>query len=204
MSLLLEYFNLRPTIAAYMLFFHYTLCFSMSFLTEFFCPYSQDLQARPGAPSLEALFEGIDLLEAGLPSRLTIWGIPTRNPGPTIHLHQMQRRAQLPCIPPTHAITNPASPVHQPSFPLHNPPSGTAPSKPRLSDRENKFSTADRTVLEELKRTISTLDAQFVVKGGITNRGVRVCRFNWWRRHHPFNTDQVPYPRCYEKDVLDL
>lgn len=97
-SLLLEYFNLRPTIAAYMLFFHYTLCFSMSFLTEFFCPYSQDLQARPGAPSLEALFEGIDLLEAGLPSRLTIWGIPTRNPGPTIHLHQMQRRAQLPCI----------------------------------------------------------------------------------------------------------
>ncbi|KAG7447987.1 uncharacterized protein BT62DRAFT_747189 [Guyanagaster necrorhizus] len=115
------------------------------------------------------------------------------------------RSATLPHVLSASVTTKPASSVHHVNFPFYILPSEAAPRKPRLSDRENKFSTADRTVLEELRRSISTRDAQFVVKGGITKSwGADGVGSIGGRRHHPFNRDQVPYPRCYEKDILDL
>ncbi|KAJ3918521.1 hypothetical protein F5877DRAFT_42441, partial [Lentinula edodes] len=59
-----------------------------------------------------------------------------------------------------------------------------------------KFSTADRTILEELKRNISAREAQFIVKGPLAN--------NSGRKHHPFKKEDVPYPRSYDREVLDL
>ncbi|KAF7422414.1 hypothetical protein PC9H_010570 [Pleurotus ostreatus] len=69
--------------------------------------------------------------------------------------------------------------------------------------KQNKFSTADRTILQELKRNIDAKEAQFLVKfnprsgsgaSGIAGRG----------RHHPFDKEQVPYPRNYDQEVLDF
>lgn len=65
-----------------------------------------------------------------------------------------------------------------------------------------KFSTADRTILEELKRNIQARNTQFVLKGmgthltdGTVSRG---------KKHHPYSQQDVPYPRNYEREVLDL
>lgn len=65
-----------------------------------------------------------------------------------------------------------------------------------------KFSTADRTILEELKRNIHARNTQFVLKGvgthltdGTVSRG---------KKHHPYTQRDVPYPRNYEREVLDL
>ncbi|KDQ62491.1 hypothetical protein JAAARDRAFT_170906 [Jaapia argillacea MUCL 33604] len=57
------------------------------------------------------------------------------------------------------------------------------------ASRAPDFSTADRTILEELKRNIQARDAQFVVRGG--------------RKHHPFLPGEVPYPRDYDRLVVD-
>ncbi|KAK0464444.1 uncharacterized protein EV420DRAFT_1638002 [Desarmillaria tabescens] len=83
-----------------------------------------------------------------------------------------------------------------------------------------KFSTADRTVLEELKRSLNARAAQFVVKNGSCGSGKSASAtgsgISWGasglgavgvfngKKHHPFGKDEIPYPRCYEKDVLDL
>ncbi|KAF8073742.1 hypothetical protein FPV67DRAFT_763246 [Lyophyllum atratum] len=110
------------------------------------------------------------------------------------------------------------------------PPSKSAPTTPRLSHQTSsrpivpplvplpapvisdqplvspqtdlRFSTADRTILEELKRGIKAREAQFVVKGegstsgsGLGSRG---------KKHHAFPPDEVPYPRNYEREVIDL
>ncbi|KAF9468493.1 hypothetical protein BDZ94DRAFT_1245494 [Collybia nuda] len=64
-----------------------------------------------------------------------------------------------------------------------------------------KFSTADRTILEELKRNIRVRAAQFTFKGiGNTVGLVGNCG----KKHHPFPMEDVPYPRSFERDVLDL
>ncbi|KAJ3881759.1 hypothetical protein F5051DRAFT_321253 [Lentinula edodes] len=60
-----------------------------------------------------------------------------------------------------------------------------------------KFSTADRTILEELKRNISAREAQFIL--GMGGLGV-----SGGRKHHPFKKEDVPYPRSYDREVLDL
>lgn len=90
----------------------------------------------------------------------------------------------------------------------------------KTKDKAAKFSTADRTVLEELKRNLNARAAQFVVKNGSCGSGKSpsgassgiswgatglgaVGVFNG-KKHHPFGKDEIPYPRCYEKDVLDL
>ncbi|KAJ3715384.1 hypothetical protein C8R42DRAFT_631982 [Lentinula raphanica] len=89
-----------------------------------------------------------------------------------------------------------------------------------------KFSTADRTILEELKRNISAREAQFVVKGPYTNSGNSKNSYksgyggensglgiqfgmgglvgSGSRKHHPFKKEEVPYPRSYDREVLDL
>ena len=52
-----------------------------------------------------------------------------------------------------------------------------------------QFSTTDRRILEELRRKMQARDAQFRVVHGT--------------RHHPFSPDEVPYPRSYDRRVVD-
>lgn len=90
--------------------------------------------------------------------------------------------------------------------PLANPipplPPSTTLKQPLASPQPNlKFSTADRTILEELKRNIRARAAQFILKGGSTTRSAGNCR---GKKHHPYPLEEVPYPRNYERDVLDL
>jgi hypothetical protein len=63
------------------------------------------------------------------------------------------------------------------------------------------FSTLDRTILEELKHSITARESQFVFKGpggGLGQNGEKGIR------HHPFTKEEVPYPRSYDKGVVDL
>lgn len=68
------------------------------------------------------------------------------------------------------------------------------PAAPAPAAGPLKFSTADRTILEELRRTISARAAQFVLKGPQTSRV----------RHHPYPREEVPYPRSYAREAVDL
>lgn len=126
-----------------------------------------------------------------------------------------------------------AGPFLAPSSVIQSPPPRPATSDsafPLLSDKQRekqkenenhlKFSTADRTILEELKRNISARAAQFVVKGGWAGcgkpgfgpgggegwgaGGLGGVGIMGGRKHHPFPKEEVPYPRSYERDVLDL
>ncbi|KAF4577322.1 hypothetical protein EYR40_009319 [Pleurotus pulmonarius] len=81
--------------------------------------------------------------------------------------------------------------------------SDIATIRPQQPPQQSKFSTADRTIFQELKRNIDAKEAQFLVKfnprsgsgvSGIAGRG----------RHHPFDKEQVPYPRNYDQEVLDF
>jgi hypothetical protein len=87
-------------------------------------------------------------------------------------------------------------------FPSVPPPIQKSKSQPP------QFSTADRTILEELKRNISAKAAQFVIKGstqgGITGGTVIGMGKRGGGRHHPFRKEDVPYPRCYEREAIDL
>jgi len=78
------------------------------------------------------------------------------------------------------------------------------PQAPPLSSDANlaKFSTADRTILEELKANIRAREAQFVIKGA----GHRILggRKSNGKKHHPYPKDEVPYPRSYDREVVDL
>lgn len=74
--------------------------------------------------------------------------------------------------------------------------------RPSATLQKYNFSTADRTILEELKRNISVRAAQFNVKGagtvdesGIVSQG---------KKHHPYGQEEAPYPRSYDREVLDL
>ncbi|TFK74840.1 hypothetical protein BDN72DRAFT_634881 [Pluteus cervinus] len=95
----------------------------------------------------------------------------------------------VPVPTPGLLIPTPSSSAHSPKTPPKSP-------KPEL-----KFSTADRTILEELKRNILARESQFVVKGAIPGgpTGVRQGR-----KHHAYSRTEVPYPRSYERVVLDL
>ncbi|KAJ6477346.1 hypothetical protein C8R47DRAFT_647080 [Mycena vitilis] len=105
---------------------------------------------------------------------------------------------------------------------LSRTPSGAVPS---ISDSETispptpqsqfqpppapdpKFSTADRTILQELKRNISARAAQFVIKGGPAESGRASSSANAIRfgtKHHAYSREEVPYPRSYAREVLDL
>ena len=65
-----------------------------------------------------------------------------------------------------------------------------------------KFSTADRTILEELKHNLKARLSQFTMKGvgvhltdGTVSRG---------KRHHAYGKREAPYPRSYDREVIDL
>jgi hypothetical protein len=81
------------------------------------------------------------------------------------------------------------------SIPYHPHTSPIPTIPPKSSNQNLRFSTADRTILEELKRNISARNAQFVVKGPVVGEG---------KKHHPYRKEEVPYPRNYEREVLDL
>ncbi|KAJ4491492.1 hypothetical protein C8J55DRAFT_504342 [Lentinula edodes] len=115
----------------------------------------------------------------------------------------------------------------------HSKPNSNFSSKSSLEQHADhqtannlKFSTADRTILEELKRNISAREAQFIVKGPLTNHsgsdngyrggngggglglgvqlGMGGFGVSGGRKHHPFKKEDVPYPRSYDREVLDL
>jgi len=74
---------------------------------------------------------------------------------------------------------------------------------PTASDLNlSKFSTADRTILEELKANILAREAQFVIKGiGHATVGGKKCP---GKKYHPYSKEDVPYPRSYDREVVDL
>lgn len=65
------------------------------------------------------------------------------------------------------------------------------PSKGSKEDEEMKaeFSTADRKFLSELRQDLSSKESRFIMKNG--------------KKHHPFSIAEVPYPRSYDRLVLD-
>ncbi|KAF8627448.1 hypothetical protein AX17_006262 [Amanita inopinata Kibby_2008] len=75
---------------------------------------------------------------------------------------------------------------------LDTPPNGADP----------RFSTADRKILEELKRNITAREAQFIKKG--KSAGFGASGVVPGKKHHPYPRHIVPYPRNYEREVLDL
>ena len=63
------------------------------------------------------------------------------------------------------------------------------------------FSTLDRTILEELRHSMTARDSQFLFKGpggGFGQKGEKGIM------HHPFTKEEVPYPRSYDRGVIDL
>jgi hypothetical protein len=103
-----------------------------------------------------------------------------------------------------HVATNDAPPAvstssHPPKSPRQpekqlSPLSTPVPPSQLLSRKQKQlqFSTADRTILEELKRSMSAHAAQFVLKGSLGSR------------HHPYPPDVVPYPRSYTREAVDM
>ncbi|KAI1794892.1 hypothetical protein LXA43DRAFT_882893 [Ganoderma leucocontextum] len=53
-----------------------------------------------------------------------------------------------------------------------------------------QFSTVDRTILQELRQKIRAREDQFVTRGG--------------RKHHAFSPVDVPYPRSYDRQMVDM
>ncbi|KIY71996.1 hypothetical protein CYLTODRAFT_79909 [Cylindrobasidium torrendii FP15055 ss-10] len=107
-----------------------------------------------------------------------------------------------------------------PPIPAKATPSNIPIENPPQSDNQHKFSTADRTILQELKRNIKARADQFAIKGGLSDcprPGFGPDGLEGWgmgplggmgilggRKHHPYNKNEVPYPRAYDRDVLDL
>ncbi|KAI0632418.1 hypothetical protein C8Q77DRAFT_922881 [Trametes polyzona] len=52
------------------------------------------------------------------------------------------------------------------------------------------FSTLDRAILEELRQKIRAREGQFVIRSG--------------RKYHAFSAEDVPYPRSYDRQVVDM
>ncbi|KAJ7644197.1 hypothetical protein FB45DRAFT_735765 [Roridomyces roridus] len=76
----------------------------------------------------------------------------------------------------------------------------TPPSTHHTTTHDPKFSTADRTILQELRRNMSARAAQFVIKGGPAENTLMQMGV----RHHAYDREEVPYPRSYAREVLDL
>lgn len=96
-----------------------------------------------------------------------------------------------------------------PPTPQAQTPRPQAPQSDYLAvqAQDPKFSTADRTILQELKRNISARAAQFVIKGGPAESGKLSSSANSLRlgaKHHAYSREEVPYPRSYAREVLDL
>jgi hypothetical protein len=103
-------------------------------------------------------------------------------------------------------------PADAAAYPGPHPESAAAASIPKLKQKakatldhdatDDRFSTADRTILEELKASIRAREAQFELKGvGHTVLGGGRCS---GKKYHVYPKEIVPYPRSYERDVIDL
>ncbi|KAI9510592.1 hypothetical protein F5148DRAFT_976528 [Russula earlei] len=57
------------------------------------------------------------------------------------------------------------------------------------SGKDARFSTADRAILKELKLGAAARESQFKIKGS--------------KKHHAFPANEAPYPRNYERSVID-
>lgn len=66
----------------------------------------------------------------------------------------------------------------------------------------DRFSTADRAILEELKAGIRAREAQFTLKG--VGHTVLGGGKGPGKRHHAYPKEEVPYPRAYAREVIDL
>jgi hypothetical protein len=101
------------------------------------------------------------------------------------HSHSRPRTMSATAFIPNQSLQEKKPP---PFIPL--PPPQPPPPPLTRKQEQLQFSTADKTILEELKRSISAHAAQFVMKGG--------------HRHHPYPHDVVPYPRSYHREAVDL
>ncbi|OBZ68915.1 Demethylmenaquinone methyltransferase [Grifola frondosa] len=80
-------------------------------------------------------------------------------------------------------------------FPLQRKKSrsskGSAPSTHNATAKNDaQFSTVDRTILDQLRRKVQAREEQFILRNG--------------KKHHAFSAKEVPYPRSYERHVIDL
>ncbi|KAF8645159.1 hypothetical protein AX16_007987 [Volvariella volvacea WC 439] len=102
--------------------------------------------------------------------------------------------------PLPHTLPIQAQPTASSSTAPIHPATIVTPAKSSDTFSAPKFSTADRTILEELRRNIIAREAHFVFKGpGLSASGVRVGK-----KHHSYPRKEVPYPRNFEREVLDL
>ncbi|KAF5369539.1 hypothetical protein D9758_002781 [Tetrapyrgos nigripes] len=138
-----------------------------------------------------------------------------------LHTLSPPSTTQLHHTPPHHPHRHPPHAEDSTGSNLHKPPSPVSQKEINL-----KFSTADRTILEELKRSINAKASQFVLKGAggvptpTRDSSSSFHRFGgasslntsttlWGsitgpRKHHPYPKDEVPYPKSYEREILDL
>lgn len=106
-------------------------------------------------------------------------------------------------IPPADAAAYPGP---------HPESAAAAASTPKLKQKakakadqdaaNDRFSTADRTILEELKASIRAREAQFMLKG--VGHTVLGGGRGSGKKYHVYPKEIVPYPRSYERDVIDL
>ncbi|KAG5652893.1 hypothetical protein H0H81_003257 [Sphagnurus paluster] len=112
-------------------------------------------------------------------------------------------------VPPPHKLVSSSKPVPtttklshrisvRPAPPIPSPLSEQCPAPPQTN---LKFSTADRTILEELKRNLKARESLFVMKGDGTLGSHLGSR---GKKHHAYSPNEVPYPRNYEREVIDL
>ncbi|KAG6915147.1 hypothetical protein DXG01_013042 [Tephrocybe rancida] len=86
--------------------------------------------------------------------------------------------------------------------PLTTSPTFTNQDRPLTTPQEDRFSTADRTIQQGLKEKREAKEAEFVKKGEGSSL-VPALGFGG-KRHHKFPKEEVPYPRSYEREVIDL
>lgn len=65
----------------------------------------------------------------------------------------------------------------------------TSSTRLDLPKTDTHFSTADRTILHELKLGAAARESQFKMKGS--------------KKHHPYTAKEAPYPLNYERPVID-
>ncbi|KAF4617320.1 hypothetical protein D9613_006138 [Agrocybe pediades] len=70
------------------------------------------------------------------------------------------------------------------------------------SSSQPQFSTADRKILAQLKVNQQALDAQFKIKG--FGHMVFGSAKSKGKKYHTHPKEEVPYPRSYDREVLDL
>lgn len=99
-------------------------------------------------------------------------------------------------FPQSHIYSSPISEV-SPS----NDHTETEPGPPSKEKQSPTISTTDRKILKEPKRNLGPSNAHFVMKGaGVHLTDGTICP---GKKHHR-DDPKVPYPRNYEREVIDL